>query len=107
MAILAELLSPPPPLLLCMEEPELGLHPDAVSLLADLLVETSARTQLIVTTHSDALISALTDQADSVLVCEHRGGTVVRRLESAELRSWLNEYRLGELWIQGKLGGNP
>ncbi len=107
MAMLALLLSPSPPPLLCMEEPELGLHPDAVSLLADLLVEASSRVQLIVTTHSDALVSALTEHADSVLVCEHRGGTFLRRVESAKLRNWLNEYRLGELWIQGRLGGNP
>ncbi len=73
MAILALLLSPAPPPLICIEEPELGLHPDAVGLLADLLVSASNRTQLIVTTHSDALVSALTDHADSVLVCEHRG----------------------------------
>jgi predicted ATPase len=107
LAMLALLLSPEPPPLLCMEEPELGLHPDAVSLLADLLVDASARTQLIVTTHSDALVSALTDQADSVLVCENRGGTVLRRVESARLAHWLDKYRLGEIWRIGELGGNP
>ena len=107
MAMLALLLSPSPPPLLCMEEPELGEHPDAVSLLADLLVEASNRTQLIVTTHSDALISALTDHADSVLVCEYRGGTVLRRVEPAKLEYWLEKYRLGEIWRIGELGGNP
>lgn len=107
MAMLALMLSPTPPPLLCMEEPELGLHPDAVSLLADVLVDASSRTQLIVTTHSDALVSALSDHADSVLVCEYHGGTVLRRVESATLQHWLDQYRLGELWIQGKLGGNP
>jgi predicted ATPase len=107
MAMLALLLSPTPPPLLCMEEPELGLHPDAVTLLADLLVDASSRTQLIVTTHSDALVSALTDHADSVLVCEHRGGTVLRRVESTKLGYWLEKYRLGEIWRIGELGGNP
>jgi predicted ATPase len=58
-AILALLLSPEPPPLLCIEEPEPGLHPDAVSLLCDLLVDVSTRTQLIVTTHSDVLVSGL------------------------------------------------
>src|SRR5207244_4994904 len=106
-AMLALLLAPEPPPLLCMEEPELGLHPDAVSLLADVLVQASARTQLIVTTHSDALVSALTDQAESVLVCENRGGTVLRRVESARLAHWLDKYRLGEIWRIGELGRNP
>ncbi|MFA7239691.1 MAG: AAA family ATPase [Sulfuricellaceae bacterium] len=107
MAILALLLSPEPPPLICMEEPELGLHPDALALLANLLVDASRRTQLIVTTHSDALISALTDHADSIFVCEHRGGTILRRVESSKLRYWLDRYRLGEIWRIGELGGNP
>lgn len=107
MALLALLLCPSPPPLICIEEPELGLHPDAVSLFSDLLVEASAKTQIIVTTHSDALVSALTEQAESVLVCEHRGGTVLRRIESGKLRHWLDKYRLGEIWRIGELGGNP
>ena len=106
MAILAQLLSPTPPPLICMEEPELGLHPDAIALLAGLLQEASTRTQLIVTTHSDALVSALTEVADSVLVCEHRNGTVLKRVESEKLRFWLDKYRLGEIWRIGEIGGN-
>jgi len=106
MAILAQLLSPTPPPLICMEEPELGLHPDAIALLASLLQEASTRTQLIVTTHSDALVSALTEVADSVLVCEYRGGTVLKRVESEKLRFWLEKYKLGEIWRIGEIGGN-
>jgi predicted ATPase len=83
------------------------LHPDAVCLLADLLVEASSRMQIVVTTHSDALVSALTEHADSVLVCEHRGGTVMNRVESEKLKHWLDQYRLGEIWRIGELGGNP
>jgi predicted ATPase len=107
LAMLALLLAPSPPPLVCIEEPELGLHPDALMLLGEVLVEASARTQLIVTTHSDTLVSALTEQADSVLVCEHIGQTLVRRVEADRLRHWLEKYRLGEIWRLGKLGGNP
>ncbi len=106
MAILAQLLSPTPLPLICLEEPELGLHPDALALLATLLREVSGRTQLIVTTHSDALVSALTERADSVLVCEHRGGTVLNRIDASKLRFWLDRYRLGEIWRIGEIGGN-
>jgi predicted ATPase len=107
LAMLALLLSPAPPPLICIEEPELGLHPDALDLLANLMVDASSRTQLIVTTHSDALVSALTEEADSVLICEHIGGTILRRVESQKLRHWLDKYRLGEIWRIGELGGNP
>jgi predicted ATPase len=107
MSLLAVLLSPNPPPLVCIEEPELGLHPDALLLLGEVLVEASARTQLIVTTHSDTLVSALTEQVESVLICEHIGQTQVRRVESDKLQHWLDKYRLGEIWRLGKLGGNP
>lgn len=107
LAMCAALLSPSPPPLLCIEEPELGLHPDALAILADLLVDASERMQIVLTTHSDALVSAFTDRLESVLVCEHLGGTRLRRLESAKLQHWLESYQLGDLWRMGELGGNP
>jgi len=107
LALLAVLLRPENASLICIEEPELGLHPDALALIAELLVEASRRTQCIVTTHSDVLVSALSDHVESVLVCEQLGrGTEMRRLDSEKLRFWLDKYRLGELWRIGKLGGN-
>ena len=94
--------------MVCIEEPELGLHPDAVALLADLLVEASQRMQLVVTTHSDALVSALTNQPAAIVACERPGaGTVLRRLDPEKLASWLDDYRLGDLWRMGELGANP
>ncbi len=107
-ALLAALLSPSPPPLLCIEEPELGLHPDAATLLAEVLVEASNRMQLVVTTHSEALISTFTDQPDAVVACERPGAsTVLRRLDPRKLASWLDDYRLGDLWRMGELGANP
>ena len=107
-ALLATLLSPSPARLVCIEEPELGLHPDAVDLLAELLVDASARMQLVVTTHSDALVSALTSQPDAIVACERPGaGTELRRLDPKKLASRLEDYRLGDLWRMGELGANP
>jgi len=98
---------PTPPPLVCIEEPELGLHPDILPTVADLLVEASQRTQLIVTTHSDVLVSALSERPDAVLVCDYdrEVGTVLKRLEPERLSKWLKDYSLGDLWLKGELGG--
>ena len=106
-SLLAILCHPTPPPLICLEEPELGLHPDILPELAKLLRDASERCQLIVTTHSDTLIDALTDTPESVVVCEkEKGQTRMKRLDKEELSHWLEKYRLGELWSSGELGGN-
>ena len=107
-AMIAILLAPFPPRLVCIEEPELGMHPDAVSLLSELFVEASSRMQLVVTTHSDALLSGLNDKVDSVLVCQNnRHGTMINRLDAKRLAFWLKDYTLGDIWRIGAIGGNP
>ena len=106
LSLLAILCHPEPPPLVCLEEPELGLHPDIIPTIAELLVAAAERTQLIVTTHSDLLISALSDHPEAVIVCERdEGGTHLRRLEAESLKKWLKEYSLGDLWLKGELGG--
>ena len=107
LCLLAILCHDRPPPLVCIEEPELGLHPDMMPTLADLLREASTRCQLIVTTHSDVLVDALTGEPDSVVVCEKREGrTQLRRLSKDDLAEWLARYSLGELWMKGELGGS-
>lgn len=106
LCLLAILCDPTPPPLICIEEPELGLHPDILPKIADLLVEASQRTQLIVTTHSDILVDAMTERPECVLVCEkHQGQTQIQRLSADDLSVWLEKYRLGELWTRGEIGG--
>ena len=107
LCLLAVLLHPNPPPILCIEEPELGLHPDIIPAVAKLLVEASSRSQIFVTTHSDILIDALTEVPEAVIVCEKiDGATQLRRLDADELKPWLENYRLGELWTRGRFGGN-
>jgi len=107
LCLLAVLCHPSPPPLVCLEEPELGLHPDLLPGLADLLIEASHRMQLIVTTHSDALVDGLTKVPEAVVVCEKRhGSTEMRRLTGPELAKWLKDYGLGQLWRSGEIGGN-
>jgi len=107
LCLLTILYHPSPPPLVAIEEPELGLHPDAVSILGEALTEAARRTQLVVTTHSSTLISALSDTPEAVVVTERDpGGTSFRRLEAEALSSWLDRYQLGEVWQMGELGGN-
>ena len=107
LSLLAILCDPQPPPLVCIEEPELGLHPDILPGLAKLLREASERCQLIVTTHSEVLVDALTDEPESIVVCEKENGqTKLKRLSRAELRHGLDKHRLGELWSSGEIGGN-
>lgn len=107
LCLLAILCHPQPPPLVCIEEPELGLHPDLLPSIVDLLREASQRMQLVVTTHSDVIVDALHDTPETVLVCEKdEGGSKLRRLDRVDLAVWLERYRLGELWRRGHIGGN-
>lgn len=112
LCLLAALCNPEPPPLICIEEPEIGLHPDIIPKVAELLVEASSRSQLVVTTHSPVLVDALTDSPESVVVCEKvNGATELRRVRGDKLAQWLKgygerDYHLGELWTRGDLGGN-
>ena len=107
LCLLAVLCDPDPFPVVCIEEPELGLHPDAIPEVAKLLVAASSRCQLFVTTHSDILVDALSETPEAVVVCEKvEGATQLRRLDAEQLKPWLVDYRLGELWTRGEIGGN-
>jgi predicted ATPase len=107
LSLLAILLHPDPPPLVAIEEPELGLHPDVLPHVAELLVRASERMQLVVTTHSRMLVDALSDHPSSVVVCEKvNGESRFERLDGEALRAWLEKYSLGSLWSMGELGAN-
>jgi predicted ATPase len=106
LCLLTVLLHPSPPPLICVEEPEIGLHPDVLHVIGKLLKEAATRTQLIVTTHSDLLVSELSDTPESVIICERdAGGTLMHRLDPDKLKDWLSESYLGHIWLSGELGG--
>lgn len=108
LCLLAVLLEKDLPPLICIEEPEVGLHPEAIQIVAEALVEASERTQIIVTTHSEALIDVLSDRPEDVLVTERDfdNSTQFRRLDKRQLSLWLQRYSLGQLWRKGEIGGN-
>lgn len=95
------------PATILIDEPELGLHPYAVNLLASIIRSVSANgTQIIISTQSTDLINGF--EAEDVVVADFEGGkTTLRRLDSDSLGSWLDDYTLGELWHKNLLGGRP
>lgn len=102
----AILLNPDPPPLVCIDEPELGLHPSMLHIIAEMMKDATNRTQLVVSTHSPQLVSEFTDDPESVLVVEKKdGATTMERLEKKKLAKWLKEYTLGRLWLDGEIGG--
>ena len=108
-ALLAILCHPDPPPLICIEEPEIAMHPDSQDLVVELLRKASERTQLIVTTHSPWLIDRLSATPDCVVVCERdrhsADGTKFKRFTRKELDDWLEDQTLGEVWLSGAMGG--
>lgn len=100
------LLQPTMPNVILLDEPELGLHPAAISLLAALLESTAQRTQILVATQSVTLINQFTPEFVWIVERENRA-SVFKHLESANMSAWLENYSLGELWEKNILGGRP
>lgn len=100
------LLQPQLPSLILIDEPELGLHPYAITHLAGLLRSASKLTQVIVSTQSPSLVSQF-ETDDIVMVEREQRQTILRRLDEDALKDWLDEYTLGELWEKNVLGGRP
>lgn len=94
------------PSVILIDEPELGLHPKAIGLLAAMIKSTSIDTQVIAATQSPILLDYF-EPEDVLAVDRVENGTVFNRLNSADLRTWLEDYSLGQLWEKNYLGANP
>jgi len=88
-----------------IDEPEVSLHPELLSLLADLMREASSRTQIVVATHSDRLIRFLEPKEVLVMDQVDDGYTNVSWADSLDLEEWLRDYSLDQVWQMGRMGG--
>jgi predicted ATPase len=94
------------PSLILIDEPELGLHPFAITMLANMIKAAAKETQIIVSTQSPLLLDHF--EPEDVLVADRVDqGTTLTRLDSKELAAWLDEYSLGQLWEKNQFGGRP
>jgi predicted ATPase len=100
------LLQPDLPPLILIDEPELGLHPAAITVLANMLESAATKTQVIVATQSVTLVNQFSPE--NVWAVDREGGqSVFRQLDSADRTEWLENYALGELWEKNLLGARP
>jgi predicted ATPase len=106
LCLIAILKSPDPPPLICIDEPELGLHPDWIKLVAEMMQSAATRTQLIVATHSPEIVARL-DPEQVIITEKENGETHLRQLDRRELEKWLKEFNLSDLWLAGHFGGRP
>lgn len=104
--LVTALLQPDPPTTILIDEPELGLHPYALTILASLIKKASQRTQVIVSTQSASLLDYF-EPEDIIVVDRVDGESVFKRPNAEQLQEWLTQYSLGELWQKNLFGGRP
>jgi len=103
-ALTTLLMQPNPPRTIIIDEPELGLHPKAIMLLGDMIHKASEKSQIILSTQSIDLINNF-DPEDIIMADFDNSSSSMRRLTTDELKGWLDEYTLGEIWEMNKFGG--
>lgn len=94
------------PATIVIDEPELGLHPYAINLLAELIQSASERTQVIVSTQSPTILDRFAPE-DIVVVNRREGRSIFERLDAGKLADWLQDYSVGELWQKNVVRGGP
>lgn len=105
-ALATALLQPEPPSLIIIDEPELGLHPEAIHVLSELIKDAAKRTQVIVATQSPNLVDCFEVQ-DIVVVNRENGASTFKRLNEKDFEVWLEDYSVGELWTKNVIAGGP
>ena len=90
-----------------IDEPEVSLHPELLSILADCLRQAAQRTQLLVATHADRLVRFLSPREVIALDLQDDGVSTATRADELDLDSWLKEYTLDQVWQHGRMGGRP
>ena len=105
-ALATALLQPMPPATIVIDEPELGLHPYAISTLADLVKSAAERTQVIISTQSPTLLDYF-EPEEIVVVNRQQGSSTFSRLSADDLSAWMEDYSVGELWQKNVVQGGP
>jgi len=92
--------------LVCIDEPETGLHPDMILNVTDAIRDSSGETQFIIATHSENVVNAFEIENIRVFEKNDQNQSVVEEYAEEDFEGWYEEYRLGKMWRQGDMGGN-
>ena len=87
-----------------LDEPEVSLHPELLSVLADCMRDASKKTQLVVATHADRLVRFLRPEEVVTIDVEDDGASIATRADELDLDTWLEEYTLDQVWQHGRMG---
>lgn len=91
---------------ICIDEPELGLHPYAITIITELMKKYAGKRQVIAATQSTEFINAFAPE-DIIMAENENGSSSFKRLNTKELQVWLEDYTLGEIWQKNIIGGRP
>jgi predicted ATPase len=94
------------PSTIVLDEPELGLHPAALDVLAEIIKSVSKKTQVICSTQSVAFANQFSPE-DFIVVDQKNGSSAFKRLEKSSLEHWLEDYGMGDIWTKNLVGGRP
>lgn len=100
------LLQPDPPNTVIIDEPELGLHPYSINVLAGMIKSISKKIQVIMSTQSVTLVNQFTPE-DIIIVDRKDGQSVFKHIEESQLKNWLEDYSVGDAWEKNIIGGRP
>jgi predicted ATPase len=92
--------------LVCIDEPELGLHPDMIHTLITCIKETFEDTQYVIVTHSEHVLDGFEIEKVRVFEKDKKNASVVKQFTTKEFEDWYDEYALGQMWRMGDIGGN-
>ena len=106
LALVTLLMQPKKPPLICIDEPELGLHPEAIVVIGDLIKIASQSTQIIISTQSPKLVDCF-EPEDIIVVNRNEEGSCFERLDYERYKFWLDEYSISETWDTNVFGGRP
>jgi predicted ATPase len=106
LCLLAILFNPERGSIICIDEPEVGLHPDMISNIGNAIIEASEKSTMIISTHSENLLNCFEIENIRIFEKDEHNSSKVFVYNKSDFQGWYEEFSSGKMWRQGDLGGN-